>query len=126
MVRPARECPCGSGSPYAACCEPLHEGRRAAVTALELMRSRYAAYVVGDAGYVARTWHPRTRPKSVDVAGGPRWTGLAVLATADGREGDRVGEVEFEAAYDGGVLHERSRFVRRAGRWVYVDGDVSG
>jgi SEC-C motif-containing protein len=49
--------------------------------------------------------------------------GLTVLATADGREGDQVGEVEFEASYVGGVLHERSRFTRRAGRWVYVDGD---
>ena len=47
-----------------------------------------------------------------------------MIATADGREDDSVGEVEFEAAHDGGVLHERSRFVRRAGRWVYVDGDV--
>jgi SEC-C motif-containing protein len=49
-----------------------------------------------------------------------------VIATADGREDDSVGEVEFEAAHDGGVLHERSRFVRRAGRWVYVDGDDHG
>ena len=33
--------------------------------------------------------------------------------------------MEFEAAYataDGpGALHERSRFVRRGPRWVYVD-----
>ena len=36
--------------------------------------------------------------------------------------------MEFRAAYrtaDGaGLLHERSRFERRAGRWVYVDGDI--
>ena len=121
---PGRECPCGSGRSYAGCCEPLHEGVRTATTAVELMRSRYAAYAVGDSGYLARTWHPRTRPQSIDVAGGPRWVGLTVVATADGREGDREGEVEFEAAYDGGVLRERSRFIRRAGRWVYVDGDV--
>jgi SEC-C motif-containing protein len=89
------------------------------------MRSRYAAYVVGDDGYLARTWHPRTRPASIDAPKGPTWKGLSVVSTADGREGDRVGEVEFEATYDGGVLHERSRFVRRAGRWVYVDGEVS-
>jgi SEC-C motif-containing protein len=41
---------------------------------------------------------------------------------------DEAGEVEFEAAYerDGtrGRRHERSRFERRRGRWVYVDGDV--
>lgn len=88
------------------------------------MRSRYAAYVLGDADYVARTWHPRTRPKVLDPSGWPAWRGLTVLSTADGREGDSVGEVEFEAVNDGGVLRERSRFVRRAGHWMYVDGDV--
>lgn len=117
-------CPCGTGAPYAACCGPLHEGNQAARTAEQLMRSRYAAFVVGDTAYLARTWHPRTRPADLDVAKGIEWQGLTVLATADGREDDSVGEVEFQAVHDGGVLHERSRFIRRAGRWVYVDGDV--
>ena len=117
-------CPCGSGAMYAACCGPLHDGNQAARTAEQLMRSRYSAFVVGDTAYLARTWHPRTRPADLDATGGPAWQGLAVIATADGREGDSVGEVEFQAAHDGGVLHERSRFIRRAGRWVYVDGDV--
>jgi SEC-C motif-containing protein len=89
------------------------------------MRSRYAAYVIRDAAYLERTWHPRTRPAELVLDDAPAWTGLEVLATADGHEGDSVGEVEFEARYDGGVLHERSQFVRRAGRWVYVDGAVS-
>jgi SEC-C motif-containing protein len=35
--------------------------------------------------------------------------------------------VEFTASYDvagrTAVMHERSRFERRAGRWFYVDGD---
>jgi SEC-C motif domain protein len=88
------------------------------------MRSRYTAFVLGDAAYLERTWHPRTRPARLDLADGPAWQGLTVIATADGREGDSVGEVEFEAVHEAGVLHERSRFVRRAGRWVYVDGDI--
>lgn len=119
-------CPCGTGLAYAVCCGPLHEGARAARTAEQLVRSRYAAFVLGDAAYLARTWHPRTRPAELDVTGGPVWRGLTVIETADGREDDSIGEVEFEAAHDGGVLRERSRFVRRAGRWVYVDGDVRG
>jgi SEC-C motif-containing protein len=119
-------CPCGTGLAYAACCGPLHDGQRAAATAVELMRSRYAAFVVGDAAYLARTWHPRTRPTDLDAVNGHTWRGLTVIATADGREDDSIGEVEFEAAHDGGVLRERSRFIRRAGRWVYVDGDVLG
>jgi SEC-C motif-containing protein len=117
-------CPCGTGVSYAQCCGRLHRGEREAATAKELMRSRYAAYVVRDTAYLLRTWHPRTRPPTLDLSEGPTWLGLTVLATADGRDDDSVGEVEFEAAYAGGVVHERSRFRRRAGHWVYVDGDV--
>ena len=49
-------------------------------------------------------------------------------ATKDGQPGDITGMVEFRASYRAGkrhnVLHEVSRFQRRAGRWMYVDGDV--
>ena len=45
-----------------------------------------------------------------------------------GRASDDVGEVEFRARFrtpaGEHVLHETSRFERRRGRWVYVDGDV--
>jgi len=47
-----------------------------------------------------------------------------------GSERDEDGEVAFTARWctaEGGrgVLVERSRFVRRAGRWLYLDGDHS-
>ncbi len=122
-------CPCGAPTLYAACCGPLHRGRGLAETAEELMRSRYSAYAVGELGYVFRTWHPATRPNDVTATPGLVWTGLEVLEVVDGGPGDDTGEVEFEARYQGpsgpGVMRERSRFERRAGRWVYVDGDVS-
>ena len=85
------------------------------------MRSRYAAYAVGDTDYVFRTWHPRTRP--ADLAPDPAltWTGLTVLDAGPDW-------VEFVASYERagapGALRERSRFERRGGRWVYVDGVV--
>ncbi|MGN6161839.1 MAG: YchJ family protein [Marmoricola sp.] len=108
-------CPCGAGD-YADCCQPLHTGERPASTALELMRSRYAAYALALDDYVFRTWHPRTRPDEVADTG--VWTGLEILdATED--------EVEFKAYYPGGVLHERSRYQLRRGRWEYVEGAVS-
>ena len=122
-------CPCGSGTPYDACCGPLHRGESVAQSAEQLMRSRYAAYARGDEGYLFATWHPRTRPASLALGDGTVWEGLEVLATRGGQADDDRGVVEFRAAYreDGstGVLHEVSRFARRAGRWVYVDGDVS-
>jgi SEC-C motif-containing protein len=120
-------CPCGSGRPYDACCGPLHDGE-AAATAEALMRSRYAAYALGRTDHVFRTWHPRTRPDDLSTAQ-VSWLGLEVVRTEDGRAGDDTGVVEFVARYQGprGVqeLHEVSRFERRGGRWVYVDGDVS-
>jgi SEC-C motif-containing protein len=119
-------CPCGSGLAYADCCEPLHDGRARATTAEQLMRSRYAAYAWGRSDYVFRTWHPRTRPPEVVPDPGLTWTGLTVLAVEAGGPDDAEGVVEFEATHDdSGVLHERSRFVRRAGRWFYLDGELS-
>lgn len=125
----AAECPCGTGTPYDACCGPLHRGERLATTAEELMRSRYSAYAVGDEGYVFRTWHPRTRPDDVSPDPGLAWTRLEVVDTVAGGPDDETGEVEFVAHYrtpaGTGSMHERSRFARRAGRWLYLDGDVS-
>lgn len=86
------------------------------------MRSRYAAYVVGDGDHLLRTWHPRTRPADLSPDRAVRWTGLEVL---DATEHGDTAQVEFRASYGGGSLHERSRFERRGGRWLYVDGDVS-
>ena len=123
-------CPCGSGATYDACCGRLHRGAAPAVTAEELMRSRYSAYATGHLDHVVRTWHPRTRPAGLALDPGTTWTGLRVLGTTGGGPDAQTGTVEFEARYESvagpGVLHELSRFERRAGRWVYVDGDVSG
>jgi SEC-C motif-containing protein len=123
-----RPCPCGSAADYQACCGPLHHGERQARTAEELMRSRYSAYFCGDADYLFRSWHPRTRPADVTVDPGITWTGLEVVQTVAGGPDDDRGEVEFTARFDSagrtGDMHERSRFERRGGRWCYVDGDV--
>jgi SEC-C motif-containing protein len=103
----------------------LHVGERQARTAEELMRSRYSAYSCGEVDYLFRTWHPRTRPNDVAVDPDVTWLGLAVTDTAFGGIDDDRGEVEFEARFESsgrsGVMRERSRFERRAGRWFYVD-----
>jgi len=121
-------CPCGSRERYDACCGRLHRREGEAVTAEELMRSRYAAYAVGDLDHVFRTWHPRTRPETMAPDPALTWTGLTILDVVAGGVDDEVGEVEFEASWTRGgtpgVRRERSRFERRRGRWVYVDGDL--
>jgi SEC-C motif-containing protein len=81
------------------------------------MRSRYSAYVVGDAGYLLRTWHSTTRPAGVDAGGG--WLRLEVLSASGGLL-DTEGTVRFRGHHLDGVVEETSRFVRDSGLWVYL------
>ncbi|GGW57878.1 YchJ family metal-binding protein [Streptomyces caelestis] len=118
-----RSCPCGLPQAYEACCGRYHSGTAATPTAEALMRSRYSAFVKGDAGYLLRTWHPRTRPGTLELDPRTRWAGLEILDTSDGSAFHSGGTVEFRASYRGGSLHERSRFERVDGAWVYVDGE---
>ncbi|CAM5247690.1 hypothetical protein SFUMM280S_05224 [Streptomyces fumanus] len=87
------------------------------------MRSRYTAFVRLDAAYLLRTWHPRTRRSRLDLDPGTRWARLEVLDTTGGSAFHSTGTVTFRASYRGGALHERSRFERVDGAWVYVDGE---
>ena len=117
-------CPCLSGETYADCCGRFHAGPAEAPTAEQLMRSRYAAFAVGDVDYLRRTWHAGSRPDDLRLDAGTRWTRLDVLGTRGGGPFDADGTVEFRAHYrrDGvaGSQHETSRFVRTDGRWLYV------
>ncbi|MBI4794169.1 MAG: SEC-C domain-containing protein [Deltaproteobacteria bacterium] len=123
-------CPCNSGASYAACCEPLLAGDRPAETALALMRSRYTAYVVRNVDYLLKTWHPSTRPAAIDPAAIPEWYGLHIVRTEKGMATDGDGVVEFKATALAREkmwrLHEVSRFMKKDGQWLYVDGDTKG
>jgi SEC-C motif domain protein len=124
-----RLCPCGTGSNYSACCGRLHSGAVQARTAEELMRSRYSAYALGNLDHVFRTWHPKTRPHDVSPIPDTTFAGLEILDIVAGGQDDDIGVVEFRARLRGpdglAELHERSRFSKRAGRWMYVDGSIT-
>jgi SEC-C motif-containing protein len=117
-------CPCLSGLPYAECCEPLHRGVSAAPTAEQLMRSRFSAFAVGDADYLLETWHPSTRPATLELDPELRWYRLDIIDRSAGGPLDSRGAVDFEAFWRSpdsrGSHRERSRFVREGGRWCYV------
>ncbi len=130
-----RLCPCGRVdtkkrvAAYADCCGRFvdHFHDVPAPDAEHLMRSRYSAFVLERADYLLATWHPSTRPASLDFDEATKWLGLEVRGHK--ATGADAAEVEFVARYrvQGRAvrLHERSRFVREDGRWLYVDGDQS-
>lgn len=100
------------------------------------MRSRYSAYALAQGrghdvdrpsptDYLLKTWHPSTAPGGLALEP-MQWTGLDVRHQHI--SGD-TGVVEFVAHHKvngrAGRLHERSRFAREGGAWLYVDGVVA-
>ena len=90
------------------------------------MRSRFSAFAVGDADYLLRSWHPSTRPSSLDLDESLRWYRLDIVRTVAGGPLDARGEVAFTAHFrspDGpGSLTEHSTFQRADGHWMYLAG----
>jgi SEC-C motif-containing protein len=132
MSKPTADhrCPCSSDRAYSACCGPYVDQALVPETAECLMRSRYAAYVLGREAYLLRTWHPTTRPTALDLESNKvKWLGLEIVRTEAGGTHDPSGIVEFVARYKVGGkaerLHETSRFVREHRQWLYVDGQLA-
>jgi SEC-C motif domain protein len=134
-MQPPRPCPCGrlnaSQKPLALadCCGRFigHFESRPAPDAESLMRSRYTAFVQQRPDYLLATWHASQRLSSIEFDPHVKWLGLAVRRHAQLDE--THAEVEFIARQKSPSqpavrLHERSRFVREAGHWYYVDGDA--
>ncbi len=97
------------------------------------MRSRFTAFAISEDAYLLSTWHPSTRPASLEMDESIRWQRLDILQTAGGPFDDTA-RVAFAAHYRSqpgtpadkrvkGTQREDSRFVRESGRWFYVDGD---
>lgn len=129
----SRPCPCGTGLPYRACCAPCHLGDREAPDAVSLMRSRYAAFAVGDAAYLWRTLHTGHEDRGRDrdeilrelrnTVHHHRYRGLKIL---DSNESGSSAEVlflaqVFEAGADRSFV-ELSDFLHDGTGWRYLCG----
>src|SRR5579872_487736 len=64
---PIKQCPCHSGEAYEKCCKPFHGGKKPS-NALQLMRSRYAAYALCIPDYIIQTTHPASPEYHEDQA----------------------------------------------------------
>lgn len=107
---------------------PVIRGERAAVTAEELMRSRYCAFVTGDIDWIMASHHPETvgeidRDEVEQWSNGSDWLGLKIRSTRGGGIDDADGEVDFRARYrvNGQVIDhvEHARFERADGAWRF-------
>jgi len=128
-----KKCPCGSGLTYGECCEPFISGAKNPLTAEALMRSRYTAYAEHAIDYIVETCTKDEKDK-IDVRQTKAWSeksdwlGLKIISAEKGGAEDSEGSVEFEALYEKDGLrdnhHEKAKFLKKEGRWLYDEGIV--
>jgi len=128
-------CVCGKGESTETCCLPILKGTARAATPEALMRSRYAAYALGEIDWLLESTHPEHRG-DVDLEAtrawskNASWKGLEIVATEGGGDADETGVVEFKADFELGGMrqlhHERAEFKRKGDRWYFVDGQIVG
>lgn len=121
-------CPCGRTKTYENCCGIIHKDQSKAITAEDLMRSRFTAFTQGNGGYLMQSHHSKTRnpkdKKGIEQwAKSVNWLKLDILTTSKGLHNDSEGVVEFKAFFlENGsldVIHEISTFKRENGSWMY-------
>jgi SEC-C motif-containing protein len=123
------KCPCFSGKEYGECCKPFHEGKLPE-TALQLMRSRYAAYALNLPKYIIQTTHPENAQFERDVKAwaegisqfseGTQFVGLEIVDFEE--RGDEATVTFVARLMQNGrdvSFREKSFFRRVGGRWLY-------
>ncbi|SEM76237.1 YchJ family protein [Nitrosomonas marina] len=124
-IKTGASCICGLSTVYVNCCGRYLDMGQVPENAEELMRSRYSAYTLCREDYLLETWHPETRPLSLELTSRQKWLNLSVKQHK--QLSPKLALVEFIARYKiagrAYRLHEISRFVFEKERWFYVDGD---
>lgn len=124
-------CPCQSNKSYEDCCGRFYTHAQFPETAEQLMRSRYAAYVLKNVPYIVDTTVPSQQAllnvQAIQAwAENTQWLGLQILNTESLTKTQSA--VEFNAVFQGEegeqTHHERSIFVKIDGRWYFVDPTV--
>ncbi|MCW9699063.1 MULTISPECIES: YchJ family protein [unclassified Avibacterium] len=126
-------CPCQSGNTYQDCCQPLHQQRKMAQNAEQLMRSRYAAFVLQQIDYIVETTVP-SQQNLLDYqalkqwAAQTQWLGLEIIKHEPELD-KKHSAVEFNAQFASPegkqIHHEKSLFVKVDERWYFADPTVS-
>ncbi|MEQ1367715.1 YchJ family protein [Acinetobacter schindleri] len=124
----SQACPCGLGI-YESCCQPLHQGKRTAQTAEQLMRSRYSAFAKQEINYIQQTTALGQQrfldmPEIAEWSRTNQWLKLEIVQANEKMDKCHA-LVEFKAHFHDGtqaqIHHEASHFVKVEGCWYFLD-----
>lgn len=126
-----QQCPCCSGNLYDFCCKPFHAGA-AAPTPQALMRSRYSAYVLGNASYIIRTTHPKSiyfekdqkkwEKAILSFSHSTQFLHLDILEHKDDWVLFRACLTQESRTF---YLKEKSHFQMMGDHWLYLSGEIT-
>lgn len=123
-------CPCGSKNDVSQCCLPIIQGKKSAITAEDLLRARYSAFVLGEIDFILSSHHSKTlkdvkREEIEDWSKNSKWLELKIVETEQGGKDDQQGSIIFGAHYVAeGKTHEhweKSLFEKENGEWRFLD-----
>jgi peptide deformylase len=129
------QCPCCSEKTYENCCFVFHEGKLPE-NALQLMRSRYSAYVLNIPEYIIETTHPASPQYSEDkfswrrsILKFSRAFTFNKLKILDFKEQKNFATVTFTAYISqdsrDSTFTEKSYFEKVKNRWLYRGGQLA-
>ena len=121
-------CYCGNHLPFEKCCQPYLKGLSKAPTAEALMRSRYSAYVIGEADYVIATTHSSTRifykkKEILDWSKSNQWCRLEILEVTSSSFYFKANNLYNQKKKKKQIHYEKSTFIFENGNWFYMDGE---
>lgn len=130
-----KPCPCQSGKQYGMCCRPFHLQEKPD-TALQLMRSRFAAYALCMPDYIIHTTHPASpqfchdakewAQKIAEFSSHTEFKDLEILGF---QESGAFATVTFVAHLiqdqKDVSFTEKSYFEKVKGKWLYRSGQLS-
>lgn len=135
MIENSDPCPCTSGDAYKDCCRRYHKGVPVE-NALQLMRSRFAAYALNLPDYIVDTTHP-ANPEYHDnkftwkrsISQFSKNTAFNKLDVLDFKEKRAMATVTFVAHItqndNDATFTEKSFFEEFHGRWLYRGGQLA-
>lgn len=126
-------CPCGSKKKYKKCCKIYHDGALAK-KAIDLMKSRYSAFKVGNSDYIIKTTHPSNSDYTKDIISWKnsieefsKYSDFKALEIIEFIDSQQEAFVTFKATIfqDNQDISftEKSRFLKENSAWLYVDGE---
>ena len=123
-------CPCKSKKYYTQCCQPLIKGDKRATGPLDLMRSRFTAYSIGNIPYIQDTCCNQAL-ENFDFISAQNWAQSVTFTnlTIHSHQEKRLsGEVHFTIHYiENSTLQfysETSHFIKQNNQWLYASGNI--